>query len=144
MALPEKLQEIVEDFSFANNREKVEMLVQYAETLPDLPDWLESERDKMDPVPECMTPVQVFGEPRDGGLIFHFNIPPMSPTVRGLAAILSEGLNGSTPEVILSVPADFYLQMGLQDALSHQRLNGFSAILAHMKKIAARELEKTN
>ncbi len=141
MALPEKLQEIVEDFSFANNREKVEMLVQYAETLPDLPAWLEPERDKMDPVPECMTPVQVFGESRDGGLIFHFNIPPMSPTVRGLAAILSEGLNGSTPEEILSVPADFYLQMGLQDALSHQRLNGFSAILAHMKKIAARELE---
>jgi cysteine desulfuration protein SufE len=141
MALPEKLQEIVEDFSFANNQEKVEMLVQYSETLPDLPAWLEPERDKMDSVPECMTPVHVFGQTEGGCLTFHFDIPPMSPTVRGLAAILSEGLNGCTPEQILSVPADFYLQMGLQDALSHQRLNGFSAILAHMKKIAARELE---
>jgi cysteine desulfuration protein SufE len=90
-----------------------------------------------------MTPVHVFGQADSGRLTFHFDIPPMSPTVRGLAAILSEGLNGCKPEQILSIPADFYLQMGLQEALSHQRLNGFAAILAHMKQIAAREMEKT-
>ena len=49
MALPEKLQEIVDDFSWASPQEKVEMLIQYAESLPPLPDWLKDERDKMDP-----------------------------------------------------------------------------------------------
>ena len=139
MALPEKLQEIVDDFSWASPQEKVEMLIQYAESLPPLPDWLKDERDKMDPVPECMTPVFLFGEKdAEGGLHFHFDIPPQSPTVQGLAAILANGLNGAKPEEILAVPADFYTQMNLQDAISFQRLNGFQGVLAHMKQAAVK------
>ena len=138
--LPGKLQEIVDDFALAEKQEKVELLIQYAESLPPLPGWLEAERDKMDAVPECMTPVHVFGEQTDGRLSFHFDIPPQAPTVRGLAAILANGLDGSTPEEVLSVPSDFYLQMNLQEAISHQRLNGFMGILAHMKQIAVRNM----
>jgi len=138
--LPQKLQAIIDDFALAEKQEKVELLIQYAESLPALPKWLEAERDKMDPVPECMTPVHVFGEKKEAGMTFHFDIPPQAPTVRGLASILANGLDGSTPEEIISVPADFYLQMNLQEAISHQRLNGFMGILAHMKQIAARNL----
>jgi cysteine desulfuration protein SufE len=137
MALPEKLQEIVDDFAMASREEKVEMLIQYAESLPPLPEWLHGERAKMDAVPECMTPVFLFGEKQaDGGLNFHFDIPPQSPTVRGLAAILANGLNGATPEQIISVPTDFYAPMNLQEAISYQRLNGFQGVLAHMKQSA--------
>ena len=124
----------------ADKQEKVELLIQYAKSLPALPEWLQAERDKMDAVPECMTPVHVFGEKKDGGMTFHFDIPPQAPTVRGLAAILANGLNGSSPEEILSVPADFYHEMNLQEAISQQRLTGFMGILAHMKQIAARNL----
>ena len=141
--LPGKLQEIVDDFALAEKQEKVELLIQYAESLPPLPPlpaWLEAERDKMDAVPECMTPVHVFGEQKDGRLSFHFDIPPQAPTVRGLAAILANGLDGCTPQEVLSVPSDFYLQMNLQEAISHQRLNGFMGILAHMKQIAVRHM----
>lgn len=141
MSLPPKLQEIVDDFASAARDEKVEMLIAYAESLPPLPDWLHGERDKMEPVPECMTPVFLFGEKQaNGGIIFHFDIPPQSPTVRGLAAILANGLNGCTPEEVLAVPADFYTPMNLQEAISYQRLNGFQGVLAHMKQAAARLL----
>lgn len=61
-----------------------------------------------------------------------------SPTVQGLAAILANGLNGSKPEEILSVPSDFYTKMNLQDTISYQRLNGFQGVLAHMKQIAVK------
>jgi cysteine desulfuration protein SufE len=139
MTLPEKLQEIVEDFSWASREEKVEMLIQYAESLQPLPDWLQGERAKMDPVPECMTPVFLFAEKdADGGLHFHFDIPPQSPTVQGLAAILANGLDGAKPEEILAVPADFYREMKLEEAISYQRLNGFQGVLAHMKQAAVR------
>jgi cysteine desulfuration protein SufE len=138
--LPQKLQDIIDDFALAEKQEKVELLIQYAESLPPLPEWLKDERDKMDAVPECMTPVHVFGEKKDGVMTFHFDIPPQSPTVRGLASILANGLNGCTPEEIISVPADFYHEMNLQEAISSQRLNGFMGILAHMKQIAARNL----
>ena len=109
MQLPEKLQEIIDDFALASRQEKVEMLIQYSEALPPLPDWLRDERAKMDAVPECMTPVFLFAEKQpDGSLVFHFDIPPQSPTVRGLAAILANGLNGCQPAQIVSIPADFY------------------------------------
>jgi cysteine desulfuration protein SufE len=139
MTLPEKLQEIVDDFSWASREEKMEMLVQYAESLPPLPEWLQGERDKMEPVPECMTPVFLFGKKdADGGIRFHFDIPPQSPTVQGLAAILLNGLNGLKLEEILAVPANFYTEMNLKDAISQQRLNGFQGLLAHMKQVAVR------
>ena len=122
-----------------SREEKIETLIGYAETFPPLPERLHAERDKMEPVPECMTPVQLIGEKQaNGGIIFHFDIPPQSPTVRGLASILANGLNGSTPEEILSVPADFFAPMNLQEAISQQRINGFIGVLARMKQVAVK------
>ena len=139
MPLPPKLQEIVDDFASMTREEKVETLVAYSESLPPLPDRLKEMRDKMEPVPECMTPVFLHGEKQtDGGVVFYFDIPPQSPTVRGLASLLANGLNGSKPEEILSVPADFFLPMNLQEAISHQRINGFIGVLAHMKQTAVK------
>ena len=143
MPLPKKLQEIVDDIASMSREEKLETLIAYAESLPPLPDWLIKEREKMEAVPECMTPVFIFGEKEsDGSMIFHYDIPPQSPTVRGLANLLREGLNGCTPEEILSVPADFYLPMKLEEAVSQQRINGFTGVLAHMKHVVMPYLEK--
>jgi len=141
--LPPKLQEIVDDFVSMTREEKLETLIGYAETFPLLPEWLKERRDNMEPVPECMTPVFLFAEQLpDGGVHFHLDIPAQSPTVRGLASILANGLNGSTPEEIIAVPGDFFLPMNLQEAVSQQRLNGFIGVLAHMKKEAVKLLEK--
>jgi cysteine desulfuration protein SufE len=143
MPIPPKLQEIVDDFASMSREEKIETLIAYAESFPALPDWLKEERARMEAVPECMTPVCLFGEKQpDGGVVFHFDIPPQSPTVRGLATILGNGLNGLKPEEILSVPADFFTPMKLEEAITHQRINGFIGVLAHMKQAAVKLLEK--
>ena len=142
MSLPPKLQEIVDDFASMTREEKLETLIAYAESFPALPDGLKEKRDSMEAVPECMTPVFLFAEKQtDGGVIFYLDIPPQSPTVRGLASILANGLSGCTPEEILTVPGDFYLPMNLQEAVSQQRLNGFTGVLAHMKHDVVRLLE---
>ena len=139
MSLPPKLQEIVDDFASMSREEKLETLIGYAESLPPLPERLKEERDKMEAVPECMTPVFLFAEKQaTGGILYHFDIPPQSPTVRGLTAILASGLNGTTLEEILSVPADFFFPMKLDEAVSQQRLNGFMGVLAHMKQAAVK------
>jgi cysteine desulfuration protein SufE len=135
--LPTRLQEIIEDFSYCVGQEKLEYLLQFAESLPPLPDWLDGKQNEMDQVHECMTPVFVYAEKQaDDTVTFHFDIPPESPTVRGYAAILTEGLDGNTVEQVQAVPNEFYLQMGLQDVLTGQRLNGVTAVLAHMKALA--------
>ncbi|MEY2817002.1 MAG: hypothetical protein RL275_465 [Chloroflexota bacterium] len=139
MTLPNKLQEIVDDFASMSREEKLETLIAYAESMPDLPERFQDERSKMEAVPECMTPVFIIAEKdANGGIIFFLDIPKQSPTVRGLASILTNGLNGCTLEEIISVPADFYLPMNLQEAVSQQRLNGFVGVLAHMKQVAVR------
>ena len=141
MSLPPKLQEIVDDIASMSREEKLETLIGYAESFPELPERYKEERDKMEAVPECMTPVFLIAEKQDdGGLIFHFDIPPQSPTVRGLASILASGLNGCKPEEILSVPADFYMPMKLEEAVSGQRINGFRGVLAHMKQVAVKAM----
>jgi cysteine desulfuration protein SufE len=122
-----------------SREEKLETLVGYAETMPTLPERFKKDRDKMEPVPECMTPVFLAAEKQeDGGIMFYLDIPPQSPTVRGLASILTNGLNGSTMQEILSVPGDFFLPMKLDEAISQQRLNGFIGVLSHMKQAAVR------
>ncbi len=136
-ALPPPLQEIVEDFGYLEGQEKLEYLLELAESLDPLPDHLLDQREKMDEVHECMTPVFIIAENENGRLRFHFDIPRESPTVRGFGAILQRGLDGATAQQITSIPNEFYLEMGLGKVLSGQRLNGIGAILAHMKTLAA-------
>ena len=134
--LPQRLQEIVEDFAYCEGQEKLEYLLELSESLTPLPDWLEAKRESMDEVHECMTPVFIYAELENGMLHYHFDIPPESPTVRGFAATLQQGLDGATPDQVRAIPNEFYVEMGLQNVLSGQRLNGISAILAHMKALA--------
>jgi cysteine desulfuration protein SufE len=135
-AIPPRLQEIIADFHESDRSEKLALLLEFADRMPELPQWLRDQHERMDHVHECMTPVFVFAEEHERRLNFLFDVPPESPTIRGYAALLAEGLAGSTAEEVLRLPADFFYQMGLQDALSPQRLNGISAILAHMKRLA--------
>jgi cysteine desulfuration protein SufE len=136
MSIPARLQGIIDDFQMCQGREKLEYLLEFSERLAPLPEWLREQRDSMDQVHECMTPVFVFAEEKEGRIQYHFDVPPESPTVRGYAALLAEGLNGLTPPEITAVPSEFYLEMGLHKVLTGQRLHGVSAILAHMKRLA--------
>jgi len=134
--LPEHLQEIVEDFSFCEGQEKLEYLLEFSERLPALPVWLAGKQNEMDKVHECMTPVFIYPEKQNGKIFFHFDIPPEAPTVRGFASVLQQGFGWTTAEQVLTVPNEFYWQMGLQEVLTGQRLNGIGAMLAHMKELA--------
>lgn len=140
--IPPRLNEIIEDFEMSEGREKVELLLDYSARMDPLPEWLLGSQEKEE-VPECMTPVSVYARTADDKMNFYFDIPAESPTVRGFAAILAEGLSGSTPQEVLDTPGDFYLRMGLERVLTSQRLGGISAILAHMKRLALQALAQS-
>lgn len=139
-AIPPRLREIVEEFSWCEGQEKLELLLEYSEKMPPLPEWLDKNTD-MEQIHECMTPVFVHAEVENGGMVFYFDIPPQSPTVRGYAAILSEGLRGATPEQVANLPPSFYREMGLEKVLTTQRVRGIDAILAYLKRLARERLK---
>ncbi len=141
-SLPARLQSIVEGFGRCEGKEKLELLLEFSDRMPLLPDWLQCERQSMEKVEDCMTPVFVHAETKDNQMSFFFDVPPESPSVRGFAALMAEGVQGASPEQVLAIPPDFYLAMGLQEVLSGQRLNGIRAITAYMKRLAQRQLAK--
>jgi cysteine desulfuration protein SufE len=142
--MPARLAEIIEDFELSEGREKIELLVDFSERMAPLPERFAINRDAMEEVPECMTPVFIAAEMIDGGMHFYFDVPPESPTVRGFASILSQGLDGATPSQVLQIPNDFFYRMGLEQVLTMQRMKGFSSILAHMKRLATEVLGQTS
>jgi len=135
MSLPPKLAEIVEDFAGVEGQDKLTMLLELSDELPDLPEPLASQPDLLEPVPECQTPLFLSVDASDPAHVrLYFKAPPESPTTRGFASILSQGLDGESRETVLGVPEDFYVDLGLADAVSPLRLRGLSAMLARIKR----------
>lgn len=133
--LPNGLREIVDEFRAATPRERLELLLEFSEDLPDLPDYLAEQRDKLEQVHECQTPVFLHTELENGQAVhFHLDIPHESPTVRGYAAILADGFDGAPPEAVLNSPDDVYNLLGLQEAITPQRLRGLHALMLYMKR----------
>ena len=140
-SLPPRLQAIVDEFQSAEGREKLDLLLDFAQSLPPLPQRWAGHTD-MDQVHECMSPVFVAAEQHGDDMQFYFDVPPEAPTVRGYAALMAEGLNGCRAEEILAIPADFFYPMGLQQVISLQRMKGIGAILAHMKRLTLQLAEQ--
>ncbi|MEX2278516.1 MAG: SufE family protein [Acidimicrobiia bacterium] len=133
MALPPKLDQIVTLMASSPKDIKVEALLDYSRRIPPLPDRIE--RNSLEQVHECQTPFFLITEvDEDGSVHMFFEAPPESPTVRGFAGILLDGLEGESAEAILSVPDDFFYAMGLEEVVTPQRLNGMRAILGRIKR----------
>lgn len=133
MSATDELQKIAGMFAEAPKQVRLQALLDYSRRLPDLPERLEDDPDLLVDVPECQTPFALRVEPENGAMRIYFKVPAQAPTVRGYAGILHDALDGAPPEEILAIPNDFYQYMGLQEAVSGQRLRGMGAILARLK-----------
>lgn len=141
--LPRRLSKIVDEFADLPRDLKLELLLDYANAVPPLPERYAEHRDALERVHECQTPFFVATELEDGRVRLHFDAPEESPTTRGFAGILHAGLDGATAEEVLAVPADFSSRLGLGDALSPLRLRGIAAILgAVQRQVRARSAQR--
>lgn len=135
MSLPPKLTKVVERFRGAPDELRVQALLQYAKKVPPLPEELLADRGGLEKVHECQTPFFLATRvDEDGSVHVFFDAPPESPTVRGFAGILYEGLEGAPWRDVLAVPPDFYAGMGLESVVSPLRLRGMGAILARLQR----------
>jgi len=130
-----RLQEIADDFHDVPDKDRLQLLLEFSQDLPALPERYAAHRDRMEPVPECQTPLflAVEVEPDETVHLF-FDAPAESPTTRGFASILHAGLDGLDAGEVLATPAEFSSQLGLQDLVSPLRLRGMAAMLARIKR----------
>lgn len=137
-ALPAGLREIIDEFSDLAGPDKLQLLLDFAEALPPLPERYADHPELLEPVPECQSPIflvtEVDGSGDDAVARLFFSAPPEAPTTRGFAGILREGLDGRPVSEVLSVPADFALRLPLADVVSPLRLRGLSAMLARVQR----------
>lgn len=143
--LPAAMQEIADDFADLLAPQRLELLLEFSEGLPELPERYAGRLGEMEQVHECQSPiflaVEVGDEPADqpGGRPVHlfFSAPPEAPTTRGFAGILHEGLDGLTVEQVLAVPQDAPYRFSLGEAVSPLRLRGMVGMLSRIKRQVA-------
>jgi len=130
-----RLQQIADDFAAVGGKDRLQLLLEFSEELPGLPDRYAQHHGLLEPVPECQSPlflaVEVAG---DGTVRLFFDAPREAPTTRGFAGILHAGLDGMPAEEVLATPAEFIGKLGLQDLVSPLRLRGMAAMLARIKR----------
>jgi cysteine desulfuration protein SufE len=137
MEMPEKLREIVDEFASAPRDVVLEMLLEFSDELPPLPERFAGHTG-MEQVPECQTPFFLHARVNpDRRVETWFDCPPEAPTTRAFAGILRVGLDGATADEVLAVPDDLYQRMGLAAVISPLRVRGGSAILARLKRQVA-------
>jgi sulfur transfer protein SufE/stress-induced morphogen len=130
--LPKKMQEIVKMFqAVPDPRAKYEQLLYYAKQLKPLGKEYLTPENK---VQGCVSQVWVRPSIGQDDKRFYFEAESDSLLTKGLAAVLVEGLSGSTAQEILAVTPDFMQGLGLNQSLTPSRNNGFLNMLKLMQK----------
>jgi cysteine desulfuration protein SufE len=127
-------QELIEDFNSFALKDRLQLLLEFSENLPALPEKYADHPDLLERVEECQSPVYLFVEVNDGKVDLFFTAPEEAPTTRGFASILHSVLNGSSVSDLLSFDDDFPSKLGLAEAVSPLRMRGMRAMLARIKR----------
>lgn len=134
-ALTGTLAEIRDDFQALEQNDRLQLLLEFSDELPDLPERYRDHPDLLERVEECQAPVYIFVEVDEHDIVHLFATAPQeAPTTRGFASILVQGLAGLTADEVLAVPDDFPNTLGLTQAVSPLRLRGMSALLGRAKR----------
>lgn len=142
---PAPLAEIIDEFQGLEERERLQLLLEFAQSLPELPERYHDHPERLEQVVECQSPVFITIETEPGAdaaspiVRLFLTAPREAPTTRGFASILFEGLDGLSAPEILAVPDDIAHELGLDRAVSPLRLRGMSAMLARIKRKVAGE-----
>ncbi|THG35351.1 SufE family protein [Glaciibacter flavus] len=133
--LPAQLADIRDEFLELEVRERLQLLLEFSNELPELPERYSEHPDLFEQVVECQSPVFIFVEVDDDDRVHLFATAPReAPTTRGFASILAQGLDGLSVDEVLGVPADFPLTIGLTEAVSPLRIRGMTALLGRAQR----------
>jgi cysteine desulfuration protein SufE len=99
--LQQRIDALVAEFADLEPRERLELLLEYANNLPALPEEYEQQRLAGEHrIHECQTPVFLWTSLAGGLLVIHAWAAPESPTVKGFVGIARELFEGLPPDAV--------------------------------------------
>jgi cysteine desulfuration protein SufE len=125
---------VIDDFTFLEERDRLQLLLEFSEALPDLDSRFGDSPELLERVEECQSPVFIAVEGNVEKISLHFSAPQEAPTTRGFASVLNAALNGQSAQEILDLPDDFPSMLGLDRLISPLRVRGMRGMLARIKR----------
>lgn len=132
-----RVQAVVDDFQALEGNDRIQMLLEYSESLPELDPRFGDNPELLERVEECQSPVFIAVEGTPAQVNLHFSAPREAPTTRGFASALNSALNGLSAAEILDVTEDFPSHLGLDQLISPLRVRGMRGMLARIKRKTA-------
>lgn len=132
--LPAALEQIADDFHALELQDRLQLLLEFSNDLPELPEHYRDHPDLFERVVECQSPVFIFVDVDDGIVRLFATAPKEAPTTRGFASILVQGLDGLSVDEVLGIPDDYPQGLGLTEAVSPLRIRGMTALLGRAKR----------
>ena len=132
--------EIAEEFQAVDAQTRLELLLEFAESLPPLPEDYRALRDRgLNMVHECQSPVFLMPEVRDGVVRVRADVPEEAPTARGFTSILVSAFDEASVDEVLAAPDDALHALGLTQSLGMQRTRGLTAIYGRLRRDVRRQ-----
>jgi cysteine desulfuration protein SufE len=125
---------VIDDFTFLEERDRLQLLLEFSEQLPELEARFGESPELLERVEECQSPVFIAVEGNPEKISLHFSAPQEAPTTRGFASVLNAALNGQSAQEILDLPDDFPSMLGLDRLISPLRVRGMRGMLARIKR----------
>ncbi len=132
--IPDTLAEIRNEFLELPEPDRLQLLLEFSQELPEVPEELASFPEMCERVAECQSPVYIYVSVDDGIVAMHATAPKEAPTTRGFASILVQGITGLTADEVLAIPDDYPQSIGLTRAVSPLRIGGMTGMLMRAKK----------
>lgn len=130
----QQVRAVVEDFQAVEGNDRIQMLLEYSDSLPELDPKFGENPELLERVEECQSPVFIAVEGDLSRVILHFSAPREAPTTRGFASALNSALNGLSAKELLSVSDDFPTELGLDQLISPLRVRGMRGMLSRIKR----------
>jgi cysteine desulfuration protein SufE len=132
--VPDVLAEIRDGFLETPEADRLLLLLEYADELPEVSEEVANHPEMCERVAECQSPVYIYVEVHDDVVTMHATAPPEAPTTRGFASILVQGITGLSADEVLAIPDDYPQSIGLTKAVSPLRIGGMTGMLMRAKK----------
>jgi cysteine desulfuration protein SufE len=130
----QRLEAIAAEFAELEPRERLELLLEYADNLPPLPVELQAAADRASHrIAECQTSVFLWADVVDGRVHLAAEVAPEAPTVKGFVSILLDLFADAPVEQALALEGNVVQRLGLLEALGMMRMRGLQAMQFYIR-----------